>query len=57
MRVASSPDDESFQMGSLMQSKFTAKIENAKFYVPVSDKTTIKRLDRRLAELKRATTE
>jgi Restriction endonuclease len=48
---------ESFQTGKLIQAKVTMKVEDAKFYVPTSDKTSIKRLERRLEALKRATKE
>jgi hypothetical protein len=44
---------ESFQFGQLIQFKYTAKVETAKFYIPVSDKAVIQRLQRRLARLKR----
>ncbi|HEV2378378.1 MAG TPA: hypothetical protein VG206_01130, partial [Terriglobia bacterium] len=43
---------ESFQLGRLIQAEFTVKTENAKFYVPVSDKAVIQRLRRRLDRLK-----
>ena len=43
---------ESFQIGNLIQAKFTAKAENAKFYIPVSEKAVIRRLQRRLNRLK-----
>lgn len=43
---------ESFQLGRLIRAKLTVKTEYANLYVPVSDKTTIQRLQRRLAELK-----
>jgi hypothetical protein len=43
---------ESFQMGNLIQAEFTVKAENARFYIPVSDKPVIQRLQRRLERLK-----
>jgi hypothetical protein len=43
---------ESFQVGQLIQCKYTAKAEMAKFYIPVSDKAVIQRLQRRLNQLK-----
>lgn len=43
---------ESFQLGQLIQCKYTAKAETAKFYIPVSDKAVIQRLKRRLNQLK-----
>lgn len=46
---------ESFQVGNLIQAKFTASVENAKFYIPVSDKAVLQRLQRRLDRLKQAT--
>jgi hypothetical protein len=44
---------ESFQHGNLIQALFTVKAEFADRYVPVQDKTTIGRLERRLDRLRR----
>jgi hypothetical protein len=46
---------ESFQSGRLIQAHLQMQVENQRFYVPVSDKAVIQRLDRRLEELKNAT--
>jgi hypothetical protein len=44
---------ESFQFGNLIQAKLSVKTGNARFYVPVSDRAVIARLQRRLERLKR----
>ena len=43
---------ESFQLGRLIRAKLAVKTEYANLYVPVSNKATLQRLQRRLAELK-----
>jgi Restriction endonuclease len=43
---------ESFQHGQLIQARFTMDAKYAKMYIPVTDKTTIERLQRRLDRLK-----
>jgi len=43
---------ESFQLGRLIRAKLAVKTGYANLYVPVSDKATLQRLQRRLAELK-----
>jgi hypothetical protein len=47
---------ESFQTGSLIQGRLSFSIANAKHYVPVTDKTILQRLQRRLDTLKQTTT-
>lgn len=43
---------ESFQLGNLLQAKFTQKNKYANLYVPVLDKETVRRLQRRLDRLR-----
>lgn len=43
---------ESFQLGRLIRAKLTVKTEYANLYVPVADRATLQRLQRRLAEVK-----
>lgn len=43
---------ESFQLGNLVQALLTVETKYANLYVPVSDKATIQRLQRRLTLLK-----
>jgi hypothetical protein len=43
---------ESFQLGMLFQAEFKQEIKYAKLYVLVTDKTTLQRLQRRLADTK-----
>jgi hypothetical protein len=43
---------ESFQLGQLFQAEFTVKTQNSNYYLPVTDKTIVKRLESRLAQLK-----
>jgi hypothetical protein len=46
---------ESFQTGELIQAQLAVNTENARFYIPVSDKAVIQRLQRRLDRLKHTT--
>ncbi len=46
---------ESFQTGNLFQAVVTIRVDNAKFYLPVSDENVIRRLQRRLERLKQVT--
>jgi hypothetical protein len=43
---------ESFQLGRLIRAKLAVKTEYANLYVPVTDKASIQRLQRRLSEVK-----
>ncbi len=43
---------ESFQNGQLIQGEFVQKIEHSIFYIPLTDKKIIKRLEQRLHRLK-----
>lgn len=43
---------ESFQLGKLIRAKLAVKTEFSNLYVPVTDKVTLQRLQRRLADMK-----
>jgi hypothetical protein len=43
---------ESFQHGQLVQARLTMEAKYGKLYIPVTDKSTIERLQRRLDRMK-----